>query len=76
MTPRVAVLSDGIESAQSHCLVAVVRCPQFEAGADKFMILGTDGVFEFISSQEAVSIVAKFDDPQEVCTIRDHAAAR
>lgn len=42
---------------------------QFEAGADKFMIVASDGVWEFIDNQEAISIVAQFDDPQQVCTV-------
>lgn len=74
LPPRVAILSGGIESAQIHICGAPLF-PQFEAGADKFMILATDGVWEVISSQEAISIVAHFDDPQQVCTIQDHATA-
>ena len=42
---------------------------QFEAGADKFMIVASDGVWEFIDNQEAISIVSQFDDPQQVCAI-------
>ena len=33
--------------------------------ADKFIILASDGVWEFISSQEAVEMIGKFDDLQE-----------
>lgn len=34
--------------------------------SDRFFILATDGVWEFISSEEAVSIVAK-SSPEEAC---------
>lgn len=39
---------------------------QFEAGVDKFMIVASDGIWEFIDNHEAISIVAQFDDPQKV----------
>eukprot|EP00741_Cyanophora_paradoxa_P007213 tig00001094_g6979.t1 len=32
---------------------------------DKFMILASDGVWEFMSSQDAVDVVAKYDNPQD-----------
>ena len=35
--------------------------------SDRFFILATDGVWEFISSEEAVSIVAKSYSPEEAC---------
>ena len=35
--------------------------------SDRFFILATDGVWEFISSDEAVSIVAKSYSPEEAC---------
>lgn len=34
---------------------------------DKFMILASDGVWEFISSQEAVDIVNKYPDGESAC---------
>lgn len=30
------------------------------------MILASDGVWEFIGNEEAISIVGRFDDPQQV----------
>jgi serine/threonine protein phosphatase PrpC len=32
---------------------------------DKFIVVASDGVFEFLSNQQVVDIVAKFDDPFE-----------
>ncbi|GAX81252.1 hypothetical protein CEUSTIGMA_g8684.t1 [Chlamydomonas eustigma] len=32
-----------------------------------FMIIASDGVWEFLSSQSVVDMVSKFDDPQEAC---------
>lgn len=35
--------------------------------ADKFMVLASDGVWEFISSKEAVEIVDQFETAEEAC---------
>ncbi|TDH68463.1 hypothetical protein CCR75_004165 [Bremia lactucae] len=34
---------------------------------DKFIIIASDGVFEFLTSQNAVDIVSQFDNPSEAC---------
>ncbi|KAF1322419.1 Agc/pkg protein kinase, partial [Globisporangium splendens] len=34
---------------------------------DKFIVIASDGVFEFLTSQNVVDIVKKFDDPSEAC---------
>jgi len=34
---------------------------------DKFLIIASDGVFEFLTSQAVVDMVSKFDDPLEAC---------
>ena len=34
---------------------------------DKFIVLASDGVWEFISSKEAVDIVAQYDSAEESC---------
>lgn len=34
---------------------------------DKFIVIASDGVFEFLTSQSVVDIVKKFDDPSEAC---------
>lgn len=34
---------------------------------DKFIVVASDGVFEFLTSQNVVDIVKKFDDPAEAC---------
>lgn len=33
-----------------------------------FIVIASDGVFEFLSSQSVVDMVSKFDDPLEACT--------
>lgn len=42
---------------------------------DKFIVLASDGVWEFISSKEAVDIVAQYESAEEACRQvrkRDH----
>lgn len=34
---------------------------------DKFIVIASDGVFEFLTSQNVVDIVKKFDDPSQAC---------
>lgn len=34
---------------------------------DKFIVIASDGVFEFLTSQSVVDIVKKFDDPSDAC---------
>lgn len=34
---------------------------------DRFIVIASDGVFEFLTSQNVVDIVRKFDDPSEAC---------
>jgi len=43
---------------------------------DKFMILASDGVWEFISNQEAVDMVAKCKDSEEACKALFEEATR
>lgn len=50
----------GVTSEPDHTSVELI--PQ-----DKFIILASDGVWEFISSKEAVDIVAQFDSAEEAC---------
>jgi len=45
-------------------------------GDDVFMILASDGVWEFISNQEAVDLVAKAEQPQEACKLLCDEATR
>jgi serine/threonine protein phosphatase PrpC len=33
---------------------------------DRFMIVGSDGIWEFIDNEEAIEIVSKYSDPQTV----------
>lgn len=53
--------------------VGVVAHPEvlrfrFEAD-DAFLILGSDGIWEFITNEEAVQIVAKCKTPEEACRV-------
>uniref|UniRef100_A0A7S0YI47 PPM-type phosphatase domain-containing protein n=1 Tax=Polytomella parva TaxID=51329 RepID=A0A7S0YI47_9CHLO len=50
----------GVISQPDHTVVDLT--PQ-----DKFIVLASDGVWEFISSKEAVDIVARFDNAEEAC---------
>lgn len=34
---------------------------------DRFIVIASDGVFEFLTSQNVVDIVKKFEDPSEAC---------
>ena len=50
----------GVSSEPDHSVVELTS-------VDKFMILASDGVWEFISSKEAVEIVAQYDTVEEAC---------
>ncbi|PNH12405.1 putative protein phosphatase 2C 64 [Tetrabaena socialis] len=50
----------GVTSEPDHSVMELT--PQ-----DKFIVLASDGVWEFISSKEAVDIVAQFDSAEEAC---------
>lgn len=50
----------GVTSEPDHTVVELT--PQ-----DRFMILASDGVWEFISSKEAVDIAAQFETAEEAC---------
>ncbi|KAF6260280.1 phosphatase 2C-like domain-containing protein [Scenedesmus sp. NREL 46B-D3] len=51
--------------------IGVFAEPELEfrhlGGNHAFLVIASDGVFEFISSQRVVDMVAKFDDPHEAC---------
>lgn len=42
---------------------------------DKFIVLASDGVWEFITSKEAVDIIAQYESAEEACR-QVSAAAR
>ncbi|GLI69998.1 hypothetical protein VaNZ11_014732 [Volvox africanus] len=50
----------GVTSEPDHTVMELT--PQ-----DKFIVLASDGVWEFISSKEAVEIVAQYDSAEEAC---------
>lgn len=50
----------GVSSEPQHTVTEIG--PQ-----DKFFILASDGIWEFITSQEAVDIIASVDSPEEGC---------
>ncbi|GFR39840.1 hypothetical protein Agub_g335 [Astrephomene gubernaculifera] len=50
----------GVTSEPDHTVMELT--PQ-----DKFIVLASDGVWEFISSKEAVDIIAQYDSAEEAC---------
>ncbi|KAG2495635.1 hypothetical protein HYH03_006235 [Edaphochlamys debaryana] len=50
----------GVTSEPDHTVMDIT--PQ-----DKFIVLASDGVWEFITSKEAVDIVAQYDSAEEAC---------
>lgn len=50
----------GVTSEPEHTVMEVT--PQ-----DRFIVLASDGVWEFISSQEAVDIIAQYPTAEESC---------
>jgi serine/threonine protein phosphatase PrpC len=56
--------------------VGVVSEPDFTqvdiTPEDRFMVLASDGVWEFISNKEAVDIIAQYDSPEEACRQVSH----
>ena len=50
----------GVASEPDHSIVELDP-------SHKFMILASDGVWEFISSKEAVEIVGQYDTVEEAC---------
>jgi serine/threonine protein phosphatase PrpC len=53
--------------------VGVLARPEIETHtldeSDRFLIMGSDGIWEFITSQEAVDIVAEAESPREACEL-------
>jgi serine/threonine protein phosphatase PrpC len=50
----------GVSSEPDHSVVEL-------SSQDRFVILASDGVWEFITSKEAVDIVMQFDNAEEAC---------
>jgi len=60
--------SIGDQVAKSIGVIAKPEVKEYQLRKkDKFLILASDGVWEFISSQEAVDIVKDCQDPYEAC---------
>ncbi|KAI4347089.1 hypothetical protein L6164_007938 [Bauhinia variegata] len=60
--------SIGDSIAESIGVVATPEIVVFELTANHpFFVLASDGVFEFLSSQTVVEMVAKFKDPRDAC---------
>ena len=60
--------SIGDAAAERIGVIADPEVRRRELGpADRFAVLATDGVWEFVSNQEAVDLVAAVPDPQRAC---------
>lgn len=63
--PIVGLCRVGVSSEPQHIQLDLTP-------ADKLLILASDGVWEFISSQEAVELVGAAESPEEGCrTVSD-----
>jgi serine/threonine protein phosphatase PrpC/CRP-like cAMP-binding protein len=60
--------SIGDEIAETLGVIAVPEITSLQLTEDdKFVVIASDGVFEFLTSQAVVDMVAQFDDPLEAC---------
>ncbi|XP_024536728.1 probable protein phosphatase 2C 35 isoform X2 [Selaginella moellendorffii] len=60
--------SIGDTVAERIGVIAVPEVASFEInGTHPFFVLASDGVFEFLSSQDVVDMVAKHKDPRDAC---------
>lgn len=59
-TPSRSPHQVGVSSEPDHTQLTLTA-------ADKFMVLASDGVWEFITSREAVEVVAKSTDVEDAC---------
>lgn len=64
----------GLAMSRSLCdtvakIAGVISEPEITerrlGASDRFLVLGSDGLFEFMSSQEVADIVQKYDDPEK-----------
>lgn len=60
-------LGDKLAGTVGVCPNPVVNAFKVEQSCDEFMIVASDGIWEFIDNEEAIAIVASFEDPQEAC---------
>lgn len=60
--------SIGDEIAETLGVIAVPEITSLQLTEDdKFVVIASDGVFEFLTSQAVVDMVAQYDDPLEAC---------
>lgn len=60
--------SIGDRTAESIGVIAVPEITVLDLTADQpFFVIASDGVFEFLSSQAVIDMVAKFKDPHDAC---------
>lgn len=58
----------GDRTAESIGVIAVPEITVLDLTADHpFFVIASDGVFEFLSSQAVIDMVAKFKDPHDAC---------
>merc|ERR1711865_1299283 len=62
-------LGDRLASTVGVCADPVVNAFQVDEVNDRFMIVGSDGIWEFIDNEEAIEIVSKYSDPQTACDV-------
>ena len=60
-------LGDKLAGTVGVCPNPVVNSFKVDPRCDKFIIVASDGIWEFIDNDEAIRIVDRYEDPQEAC---------
>lgn len=59
-------LGDKLAASVGCCAEPEVQSFKIQP-SDQFMIIASDGVWEFITNEEAIDLIARYDDPQKGC---------